>query len=595
MNRLLRFTKVGLVLSLVSILTRPSFAQEARSQAAEIIATNLTRSDLQYNPVSLQAAPDDVNWDTRFDALGIGPGAVLAVAVSGSDVYVGGVFGAAGGVTATNIAKWDGSGWSALESGGSNGTNGFVQAIAVDGNDVFVGGNFSQAGGVSVNNIAKWDGSNWTALGSGIEGGDVKAINVLESNVFVSGFFTTAGGVAANNIAKWDGSSWSTLGAGVNGPANALASKGNELYVGGPFTTAGGQSAENVAKWSLSEATWDSLGAGVNGAVNALAVASNDLYAAGIFTTAGGGNAKKVAKWDGTNWSPLGEGITGGDVNAVAVLGSKLFVAGTFSTAGGLTASQIASWDGSVWSALGSGITGGPVFGLSANLAFGAIYAGGAFGTAGANTSKLFAKWTDPSGAVPVELTSFSAQVGDNRVELSWSTATELNNFGFELERSIPSRENQWEQVAFVRGQGTTAQPHQYSYVDNVESLIASRTLTLKYRLKQIDLDGTFEYFQAMEVKLSELPNKIILAQNYPNPFNPETTIEFVLPEEGFTTLKVYNLMGQEVQTLVSESLTAGVHRVNFNAGSSPTGAYFYVVQSGENANFVRKTMLLVK
>ena len=131
---------------------------------------------------SVQSDPADINWDDRFDLLGIS-GTVLAMAVSGTDLYVGGTFTLAGAVSVSNIAKWDGSSWTALGSG----TNGLVLAVAVDGSDLYVGGNFTTAGGVSASNIAKWDGSssNWSALGSGISGGDVRALAVSGGNVYV--------------------------------------------------------------------------------------------------------------------------------------------------------------------------------------------------------------------------------------------------------------------------------------------------------------------------------------------------------------------------------------------------------------------------
>ena len=106
-------------------------------------------------------------------------------------------------------------------------------AVAADGNDLYVGGSFTTAGGVSASNIAKWDGSNWSALGSGIGGGDVRALAASGGNVYVGGVYTTAGSSSANNIAKWDGSNWSTLGSGatngVNGPVFDIATKNNEV------------------------------------------------------------------------------------------------------------------------------------------------------------------------------------------------------------------------------------------------------------------------------------------------------------------------------------------------------------------------------
>ena len=540
---------------------------------------------------SVQSDPADIYWDDRFDQLGIS-GAVLAMAVSGTDLYVGGAFTLAGAVSVSNIAKWDGSAWTALGSG----TNGLVLAVAVDGSDLYVGGNFTTAGGDSASNIAKWDGSSWSALGSGISGGDVRALAVSGGNVYVGGVYTTAGGSSANNIAKWDGSNWSTLGSGgtngVNGPVFAIASKNNEVYLGGSFTTAGGQSAKHIVSWNSSTSTWSQLGSGISSYINTVVINQNNVYVGGLFTTAGGISAKKVAKWDGSNWSALGDGLSGGDVNSIAAIGSELYVVGSFTTAGSDSANRIAKWDGSNWSALGSGIDGGPVFAVAIALAD--VYAGGSFSTAGGKTSNKFALWND--GTVPVELTSFTAQADRGLVNLRWTTATELNNYGFEIERMIVNTEASWGKIGFVSGNGTTTEPYAYSYTDDVQSLGRMTAFTLKYRLKQIDLDGTFEYHNTVEVIIGETPQSFVLGQNYPNPFNPETTIEFVVPENGLTTLRVYNILGQEVATLVNGNLSKNVvHKVKFDGSLLPSGTYIYIISSSESGRSEKKTMMLLK
>ena len=541
---------------------------------------------------SVQSVPEDINWDDRFGQLGMS-GPVLAMAVSGTDLYVGGIFSLAGSVTVNNIAKWDGSSWTVLGSG----TDGIVNALAVDGTDLYVGGNFTTAGGDSASNIAKWNGSNWSALGNGISGGNVRALAVSGGNVYVGGVYTTAGGDSANNIAKWDGSNWSTLGSGatngVDGPIYGIAIKNNEVYLGGSFTTAGGNSANNIVLWNSSTNTWSQLGSGVSlGGINAVVLNQNNVYVAGLFTTAGGVSAKKVAKWDGSNWSALGGGLSGGDVNSMAAIGSELYVVGSFSIAGSDSANRIAKWDGSSWSALGSGIDGGPVFSVAIGLAD--VYSGGSFSTAGGKTSNKFALWND--GTVPVELTSFTAQAAGGFVNLSWTTATELNNYGFEIERMIVGTEASWEKIGFVAGNGTTAEPYAYSYTDDVQLLGRMTALTLRYRLKQIDLDGAFEYHNAVEVTIGEIPQSIVLGQNYPNPFNPETTIEFVVPESGLTTLRVYNILGQEVATLVNKNLSKEViHKAKFDGSLLPSGTYIYIISSTKSRRSEKKIMMLVK
>src|SRR5882672_10847129 len=167
----------------------------------------------------------------------------------------------AGGTAANYIAKWDGSSWSALGSGFSGPcfTCTEVVALAVSGSDLYAGGIFTAAGGTAANYIAKWNGSSWSALGSALGSGvngSVAALAVSGSDLYAGGYFTTAGGSAANHIAKWNGSSWSALGSGIEQSGGgyivvlALAVSGNDLYAGGGFTTAGGSEANHIAKWN---------------------------------------------------------------------------------------------------------------------------------------------------------------------------------------------------------------------------------------------------------------------------------------------------------------------------------------------------------
>jgi hypothetical protein len=211
---------------------------------------------------------------------------VFALAVSGTDLYAGGAFTTAGGVPATNIAKWNGTAWSALGSGVGGSIPFTVSALAVSGTNLYAGGPFITAGGVPASGLAKWDGSAWSALGSGMGGGTVSALAVSGTNLYAGGIFTTAGEVPANHIAKWDGSTWSALGSGMGSAVYALAVSGTDLYAGFYFTTAGGVSANRIAKWDGS--AWSALGSGMDSAVYALAAdGAGHLFVGGAFTLAG--------------------------------------------------------------------------------------------------------------------------------------------------------------------------------------------------------------------------------------------------------------------------------------------------------------------
>jgi hypothetical protein len=190
---------------------------------------------------------------------------------------------------------------------------------------------------------------------------------------------------------------------------------------------------------------------------------------------------------------------------------------------------------------------------------------------------------------VPVELTSFTARKNADNILLEWTTATEQNNAGFEVQRKSETRgvsNEEWQVLGFVRGAGTTTQVQSYSFLDRTASG------KVQYRLKQIDFDGQFEYSPVVEVDAG-LPKQFALEQNYPNPFNPTTTISYQLPVASQVSLKVYDVLGREVMTLVNGRQDAGAYNFNFNASELSSGVYFYRLQSG---NFVQtKKMMLVK
>ncbi len=192
------------------------------------------------------------------------------------------------------------------------------------------------------------------------------------------------------------------------------------------------------------------------------------------------------------------------------------------------------------------------------------------------------------SGPVPVELTSFTASLINTTVTLNWVTETETNNKGFGIERSetVKNRVN-WNTIGFVQGSGTTSSPHAYSYID--KNLPSGKYL---YRLKQIDFDGSFKYSKQIEVEVNS-PNTFSLSQNYPNPFNPSTRISYQIKEKGHVSLKVYDILGKEVATLVNETQNPGKYNVSFNGTDLASGVYVYSLQVND---FVQnKKMTLMK
>jgi hypothetical protein len=191
---------------------------------------------------------------------------------------------------------------------------------------------------------------------------------------------------------------------------------------------------------------------------------------------------------------------------------------------------------------------------------------------------------------VPVELTSFTASVSGRDVNLHWETATEINNSGFSIERK--SANSEYLEIGFVPGFGTTTEPKSYSFND-----FGLNSGKYTYRLKQVDFDGTFTYSNEVEVEVNA-PAEFSLDQNYPNPFNPSTKISFSLAVDSKVSLKIFDVLGQEVASLINQDLTAGVHNYDFNAAGINSGVYFYRIDAtGLNgAKFVdTKKMILVK
>jgi len=193
------------------------------------------------------------------------------------------------------------------------------------------------------------------------------------------------------------------------------------------------------------------------------------------------------------------------------------------------------------------------------------------------------------TSVLPVELVSFTATANGMNTNLHWSTATEINNNGFEIQRRQTA---DWAKVGFVSGAGTSNAPRNYSYTDS--KLSAGN---YAYRLKQIDNNGAFTYGSTVEVAISSAPAAFALSQNYPNPFNPSTVISYSLEKAGMVSLRVYNMLGQEVATLVNGPQEAGIYAVSFNTSKGTlglsSGVYVYRLEAG---SFVStKKLVLMK
>ncbi|MBI9072503.1 MAG: T9SS type A sorting domain-containing protein [Melioribacteraceae bacterium] len=192
---------------------------------------------------------------------------------------------------------------------------------------------------------------------------------------------------------------------------------------------------------------------------------------------------------------------------------------------------------------------------------------------------------------LPVELTTFTANQTNSSITLNWETATEVNNYGFEVGRQLLVNSNQlaeWEKIGFVEGHGNSNSPKYYKYIDNT----VSASGIYNYRLKQIDTDGGFEYFNLDGIEFNVAEN-YELDQNFPNPFNPVTNITYSIPRDGFVTLEIFNLIGEKVTTLVNKKQSAGVYKQKFDASKLNSGFYIYKITANQFSE--AKKMLLIK
>lgn len=360
----------------------------------DVVGWNVTL-DPQRGPVFTQNSPAASGWSGLGNGL---DGTVLAVAVSGSNVYVGGYLTQiCGNSTCDNsntivnhIAQWNGSAWSAL----GHGVDGVVYTIAVRGDDVFVGGYFSSVCSTSecllfnmrVNNIAVWNGSSWAALGNGLEYlvYTIAVSNSPDGAVYAGGEFTQGCGnptcnsnnTVLNRVAKFSSGVWSPLNHGVGGSVFILVLNQNALYVGGAFdhicatdVCDTGTRANSIGRWY--NGAWTTFGNGVNDRINGIAFLGTDMYIAGDFTYLCGNTTcsannipiNYIARWDGAGWHALGNGLSN-VVWTLASNGTDLFVGGNFNAVCGnpvcntdnVPMNHIAKWNGTAWSAIEHGV-----------------------------------------------------------------------------------------------------------------------------------------------------------------------------------------------------------------------------------------------
>jgi hypothetical protein len=583
-----------------------------------------------------------ISWDGNTVVIGgwddnSGPGAAWVFTRSGS--------------TWTQQAKLVGTGAANPSSQGS------AVAVSGDGNTVIVGGP-EDNGSVGATWVFTRSGSVWSQQGTKLVGSDAAGAAYQGTSISLSYDGNTAivGGSDDNGTAgaAWiyvrSGGVWSQqgnklVGTGAIGNAQqgysvSIAANANKAIVGGP-----NDNNRVGAAWlyTRSGSTWTEqkiIGTGgvarpAEGAGVSISGDENTAVIGGPYD-----NFNAGAAWFFYN-APAATAtstITGGSTAPVTFTGTGVTVRFTAANVGdlNLTVSRYNSSPGGSVSGIGLAnlgnvywpilINSGTVTGTySITLDLSAVGGINDFSTLHLlKRNRASSAWTDagvpsnitgaPTAVVwsgltsfsqfalggstdnplPIQLLSFSgSMVSGNRVRLEWATVSEVNNYGFQVQRSRgPQDEYQSLPDGFVQGHGTTAQPHQYSYTD-----ATAAPAEWSYRLKQIDLDGTFHYTDPIEIILTgakevAIPSTYSLGQNYPNPFNPSTTISYALPEDASVSLAVYNIIGQKVAQLVEGRVSAGYHEAVLDASQLTSGVYIYKLQAS-NFAATRKLLLL--
>jgi hypothetical protein len=436
----------------------------------------------------------------------------------------------------------------------------------------------------------------WTNLVSYFQAMSINKFAKSGNNIYMTATFVRVPGGLFKSTD--DGASWANMSIGSGYPmdAGAIAVSGAKIAVGAAHYLGGENgvylSTDNGASWTppgLSNIT-----------IKCLAFTASYVFA-------GTGNGIFRSSDNGINWIQLNAGLTDTSINAINVKDNNLFIAVKNSV-------YLSTNNGDSWITSNNGLSnvlvncminaGSDIFAGSDNGVFlstdnGTNWISG--GMAGLIINALAVYQTDIYAAtnnvgvckkpllnfgLPVELTSFTATISNHNINLSWQTATELNNRGFNVELSI--NKSDWTIISFIKGHGTTTSETAYSYIDKS----VKPTGKYFYRLKQLDNNGTYKYSNIVELNLN-LPAVYALNQNYPNPFNPNTLITYSLPLSSNIKLIIYNTLGQSIKTLETGYKLAGNYSVNFNASNLPSGIYFYKLEAGSFSQI--KKMILLK
>lgn len=585
----------------------------------EVKALTVSGSDLIVGGSFTQAGITNANrvarWNgTNWSAMSSGFGDdVNALIVYSGSIIAGGNFSMPGG--ADNVARWNGSVWVSMGNG-LTGSGDRVNAFTVFQGNLVAGGRFEESGSTNMENIAKWNGSVWSAFNGDSFDGNVNAVTVYNNELFAGGDFMHIGGNDRKYIAKWSGSNWLSIGGGLeDGPVEAFSVFKNSLIVGGNFRKTGtGLFVDRITSWNGS--AWSRLLTGHNDHVYALHTYNSTdtlLYSGGEFTTAGGKWCYFAARWgnvntvtvSGTVRYPNNDPVLSGKIRIIrmdVVTKELIFVDSALVVNGNYTLNRVPRGDTTLRVMIfpddelldaGAETTYVPTYYPSTIqwIQAGVLYANTNLTNININVIPRGPAFAGYNPAV---------NLGGFAYLNILPPANIITGFPF-LNGTVVYLKKDTSYIAA----DVTDDNQQYSFTGlqaGIYNLTVQRigyeTETRQVTLGTINQDTVNFYLDTINVIgiiniSTNIPDNFSLKQNYPNPFNPQTKIRFAVKKASFTELKVFDILGREVETLVSENLKPGEYEADFTAGRLTSGVYFYRLTS-DGYSETRK-MVLVK
>ncbi len=597
------------------------------------------------NPVSHIAKWNGFFWS---DISGGINGDVNALVVFDGELYAGGNFSTAGTRAVNNIARWNGGEWEAVGTGISGGTSSQIYAMAVYNDSLIVGGDFTSAGGIAALNIAKWNGSSWSALGAGLDN-YVYTLIEFSDNLYAGGRFTSSNSFPIFFIAMWNNSVWSSVGLGVNNVVHSFGKYGDNLYVGGDFTSAAGLQANHVARWNGDD--WTLVGSGTNGRVQTFCNHRNELYTAGNFTLSGGVDVHNIAKLTSLrkfrtfradtllSFSPkklrVKRGTISGYPNITTAAANVFFHLGkkggvflgyenkskhawiaykkiaelqkmfTESHTGpaypidtlrkdkkrkpltGLVKAKRKDYNNVAWeqgiifnlnlyaSVYGVTPTGFDSLVIDSSASLAGPYLRG-------KSLRVVGKYFD-------SVMTFYNAFGINNPAAYALLQTFVDSVLRPINQSFYSPIDTSGSDYNINVNEITQEKNYYAvYLNGVKTTAEAGGLVHEEISKK-----SFDFSPRSDVH-STIPETAELLHNFPNPFNPTTTIRFTLPAPDAVSLIIYNVLGQEIATLLNnEEMDEGEHEIMFDASALSSGLYFYRLAAGAISK--TKKMILQK